>query len=83
MAPSAGFVIILIFFGNTVKGDQDLDLDNDNLMDVKISENKEHDVLGKHQILMKFLSLLFFSLSSLDIFMLIKTHLIIPIQMSI
>ena len=83
MAPSAGFVIILIFFGNTVKGDQDLDLDNDNLMDVKISENKEHDVLGKHQILMKFLSLLFFFSSSLNIFMLIKTHLIIPIQMSI
>ena len=54
MAPSAGVLLILIFFGKTVNADQDLDLDNNNVMDVKVSENKEHDFLGNHQTLTKF-----------------------------
>ena len=60
MAPSTGVLLILIFFGKTVNADQDLDLDNDNVMDVKVSENKEHDFLGKHQTLTKFLFYLCF-----------------------
>ena len=57
MAPSAGVLLILIFFGKTVNADQDLDLDNDNVMDVKVSENKEHDFLGKHQTFILFVVL--------------------------
>jgi hypothetical protein len=48
MAPSTGVLLLLTTLCSfNVNAHQDLDLDNDGLMDVQISENKEHKVLGK------------------------------------